>query len=77
MLHRVAGMAFNFSAVQLDCFAGPSSETPSQDSHRSPLRSRRNSLAAPMASTAKHKVLRWNDKGRIPTRMRPLSFPAS
>jgi len=51
-------MAFNFSAVQLDCFSEPGPDSSSKDAHRRPQRSRRNPLATSASGQTKHQVVR-------------------
>jgi hypothetical protein len=51
-------MAFNFSAAQMDIFAGPGTEDSLKNAHRSPQRSRRNPLAASSPGQLKHRFLR-------------------
>ncbi len=56
-LQRVAGMAFNFSAVQPDRSAEPDPDPPSPGTHRNPQRSHRRTFAARLASQPQPKLL--------------------
>jgi len=51
-------MAFNFSAVRLDCFERPAAEQAPKDAHRRSQRFRRNPPAAATASGQKQKSVR-------------------
>jgi hypothetical protein len=51
---RVAGMTFNFSAVQLDRPPAVAPDTAPLDAHRSPVRSRRAKFVAPASTHLQH-----------------------